>query len=87
MDIDDFYKVNAYACLLKVQGAHLDEYPASEITITLVRRQYPEAMFRALKGEGFSVCERQQGIYEVLGALFFRTQIVVTGQLEGDSHV
>lgn len=87
MDIDDFYKVNAYACLLKAQGKYVDAYPASEITVTLVRQRYPDAMIQALEREGFSVTERTKGIYEVQGNLLFPTQIIVAGQLAGPEHI
>ena len=38
LNIDTFYKAVAYACLYKVLPNHVDEIPAEEITITLIRQ-------------------------------------------------
>lgn len=87
LDIDDFYKVNAYACLLKAQADHVDEYPAGEITVTMIREGYPGALVAALEKNGLVVTERKSGILEVEGKLLFRTQIIVYSRLANQSHV
>lgn len=87
VDIDDFYKVNAYACLFKSQGGCVNAYAASEITVTLVSWRYPATMIKTMEQEGFFVCKKRAGIFEVQGNLLFQTQIIVIEQLEGIGHV
>ena len=87
MNIDDFYKVNAYACLFKAQAKQVNGHPASEITITMIRQRYPERLIKVLEQDGFHVVEKKKGIYEVTGNLLFQTQIVVSDRLEGEEHI
>ena len=87
MSVDDFYKVNAYACLFKAQANHTDEYPASEITITMVRQRYPKSLMKSLIQNGFSVSNPDPGIYVVGGKLLFSTQIIVGCQLREQQHI
>ena len=75
MNIDDFYKVNAYACLFKAQEKQINSCPAGDITITMIRQYDPKGLVQALEQDGFSIVERQKGIYEVQGKLLFQTQI------------
>ena len=87
MNIDDFYKVNAYACLFKAQERQINICPAGDITITMIRQHYPQGMVQALEQDGFSLFERQKGIYEVQGNLLFQTQIIVCDKLETPGHI
>lgn len=87
MNIDDFYKVNAYACLFKAQERQINSCPAGNITITMIRQSYPKGMVQALEEEGFSITERNKGIYELQGNLLFQTQIIVCDRLEQTDHV
>ena len=48
LNIDTFYKVVAYACLYKVLPNHVDEIPAEEITITLIRDRKPVKLMQEL---------------------------------------
>ena len=60
----------------------MNEYKASEITITLIRDGYPRKLMEDLRRQGFQVECRYPGIYYVTGRLLFDTQIVVASQLE-----
>ena len=48
LDIDDFYKVYAYACIYKADTEKIDLIPAAELTITFVCYHYPRAMLDKL---------------------------------------
>ena len=87
MNIDDFYKVNAYACLFKAQEKQINSCPAGDITITMIRQYDPKGLVQALEQDGFSIVERQKGIYEVQGKLLFQTQIIVCDKLEKPEHI
>lgn len=87
MNIDDFYKVNAYACLFKAQERQIGSCPAEDISISMIRQYYPKGLIQALEQGGFLVTERQQGIYQVQGNLLFQTQIVVSDRLEQEEHI
>lgn len=87
MNIDTFYKVNAYACLFKCSGGKVDEYKASEITITLVRKTYPRELIKSLNDSGYYIERTGEGIYHVKGSLLFQTQIIVSGELNYKEHI
>ena len=52
LDIDDFYKTYAYACLYKSDTETVDLIPADELTITFVCYHYPRNMLRKLEQAG-----------------------------------
>lgn len=88
LTIDDFYKVMAYGCLYKVlTSKHVNEVPASEITLTMVREKRPDALFRALADEGTSATSNYPGIYQLDGGLRFAMQVIVTDELPEDEYV
>lgn len=86
LNIDTFYKVNAYACLFKDSAQNVNGYHASDITITFVRKNYPQRMFQILMEDGYNIIKKYPGIYYVTGALFFATQVLVTSELEPKEH-
>ena len=49
LNIDTFYKAVAYACLYKVLPNHVNEIPAEEITITLIRDRKPVKLMQELE--------------------------------------
>ena len=86
LNIDVFYKVQAYAGLYKALGQHVDEIPADEITVTLVRDTYPRGMMERLKKLGAQIIERHPGVYEIKGVGLFPTQVITTSQLTMKEH-
>ena len=87
LTIDDFYKVQGYACLYKAGGDVVNALPADEITVTYCRDTYPREMIRLLEVSGNEICEVFPGVYHVTGRCAFDTQIVVTSQLsKNGSH-
>ena len=89
LSIDDFYKTVAYACLYKCSGQRINEIPAEEVTVTLVRSEWPRELVHALEGAGMTITERFPGIYYLeagTGSLLFPTQLVVTSRLDRAAH-
>lgn len=87
MNIDTFYKVNAYAVLYKASGEHVDEIRTENVAITLIRETKPEKLLEDIKQEGFTVRSPYKGIYYIGGKAYFPTQIVVSKELSGKRHV
>lgn len=81
LSIDDFYKVQGYACLYKSSGKKVDDIPVQELTVSIFRHTYPVKMFKDLKNLGFCIKEIKPGIYYVTGALCVPVQVVVTSKL------
>ena len=86
LDIDTFYKSEAYAALYKSYGDTVDERKADDITVSIVREAKPEGLFRYFEEHGIGVEISSQGIYYIGGKVPFSTQIIVTRELEGKSH-
>ena len=86
LTIDEYYKAIAYAALYKGLGKRVNEIPAEEITMTLIREAYPRELFKILKGYGVDADKKYEGIYYLRGSTLFDTQIIVTKELDGDKH-
>ena len=68
LDIDDFYKTYAYACLYKSDTETVDLIPADELTITFVCYHYPRAMLDKLQRDRGIMAEKiESGIYYLTG--------------------
>ncbi len=87
LNIDDFYKVIAYACLYKSLAPSVNEIPGNEISVSLFRDKRPVKMFRELKKLGFEVTEKYKGVYYVSGVLGMPTQVIVTSELDDADSV
>ncbi|MEH2959958.1 hypothetical protein [Candidatus Merdisoma sp. JLR.KK006] len=91
LDIDSFYKAGAYGCLYKASGESVDERPADErpaddITISIVRDSKPEGLFRYFEEHHIKVSNPYVGIYYILDAVLFPTQIIVGRELNQKNH-
>ena len=86
LNIDTFYKAVAYACLYKVLPNHVNEIPAEEITITLIRDRKPVKLMHELEKSGYGCKKETAGIYYVNGAMF-PVQIIVSSELDTEMHV
>ena len=87
LDIDDFYKAGAYASLYKSYGRTADAVKADDVTVSLVREAKPEGLFRYFKEHSYPVSNPYRGIYYIEGKVLFPTQIIVTKELEEESHI
>ena len=81
LTIDDFYKVQAYACLYKSMGKTVNAIPGDALTVSIFRHTYPREMFAALERTGFQVTEPHPGVYRIQGPLTVPAQVVVTSHL------
>ena len=86
LNIDTFYKAVAYAYLYKVLPNHVNEIPAEEITITLIRDRKPVKLLGELEKSGYGYKKEAAGIYYVNGAMF-PVQIIESSELDVDMHV
>lgn len=86
LDIDAFYKTLAYGCLYKAYGETVDAIKAEDITISILREAKPVELFRYFKEHGCIITETCRGIYYIEGTTWFPTQIIVTNELDQDSH-
>ena len=82
LNIDDFYKVVAYACLYKSLASHVDEIPIEKISISLFRDKCPVKLFEKLRRSGLEVNEEYKGVYYVCGFPGLSAQIVVIRELD-----
>ena len=82
LNIDVIYKALAYACLYKSLGDHVNEIPAEDVTITIMRAEYPKDLFDVLESSGIHMEEKYPGIYYLTGRIQFETQIVVFSRLD-----
>ena len=87
LDIDTFYKVMSYAGLYKSYGRTLDERKADDITVSFLRESKPRGLLQYLEGHGETITNTQKGIYYITGHVPFKTQIVVTGELDRREHI
>lgn len=87
LNIDTFYKSGAYASLYKSYGETVDGRSADDVTVSIVRQSRPVKLFRYFEEHGIRVENPYNGIYYVLDAVLFPTQIVVTKELDRKNHM
>ena len=87
LDIDTFYKVGAYASLYKSYGETVDSIKADDITVSLVRDAKPVELFRYFEKHQYTITTPYRGVYYIEGMVLFPTQIIVTKELERDTHI
>ena len=86
LNIDVFYKVQAYAGFYKASGEQVNAIPADEITVSLVRASYPEEMIKKLQSLGATITQRHPGVYDIEGVGLFPTQVITTNELTAETH-
>ena len=64
----------------------MDEIPAEEITITLIRDRKPVKLMQELEKSGYECKKETAGIYYVYGVMF-PVQIIASSELDTDMHV
>lgn len=86
LDIDVFYKSEAYAGLYKSYGETVDGRKAEDITVSIIRNEKPEGLFRYFKEHGIRIGNPYGGIYYIMDKVPFPTQVIVTKELGGKQH-
>ncbi|MDE7325976.1 MAG: hypothetical protein K2N63_06855 [Lachnospiraceae bacterium] len=87
LDIDAFYKAGAYASLYKSYGKAVDEIKAEDITVSIIREARPNGLFQYFMEKEYLLSNPYRGVYYIEGKVLFPTQIIVTKELEQDSHI
>lgn len=87
LNIDTFYKTQAYAGLYKASGKTVNERKAKDITVSIIRESKPVELFKILKSENVQITMPYKGIYYINnGIAIFPTQIIVTKELSDKGH-
>lgn len=86
MTIDAFYKAGVYAGLYKAYGGVSDERKADDITVSLIRESRPDGLFEYFQRHNIRTTNPYRGIYYVLDAVLFPTQIIVSREMDRKSH-
>lgn len=82
----DYYKTVGYTYLYKGLGKTVNEIPASELTVTLVRDSKPVAFFKEAEAAGGTIEEKYPGVYRIYGLVNIPTQFVLTKSLDRKLH-
>lgn len=77
-----FYKSLAYTSLYKTSGVEDDMIKAGDVTATLVNRNMPQKLFDDMKKTGITVEKTSNGIYQFIGSMFFKTQVIVSNEMD-----
>ncbi len=87
LNIDTFYKTQAYAGLYKAAGKTVNEREAEDITVSIIRESKPIELFKLLKSKNVQITMPYKGIYYINnGISIFPTQIIVTRELSDKGH-
>ena len=57
LSIDDFYKVQGYACIYKSLARTVNAISIADLTVSIFCHMYPRKMFADLRGVGFTIEE------------------------------
>lgn len=87
LNIDTLYKIIAYVCLYKSYGSTVDGRKAEDMTLSIVREAKPRGLFQYLKEAGIQVEPKYKGIYYIRNQMLFPIQIIVTKELEKETHI
>lgn len=86
LNIDTYFKVLGYACLYKAYERAIDSIRPDDITISFVRDVTPVKLIRWFKENGYTITQQYSGIYYVNKNNLFKTQIIVTCELNPANH-
>lgn len=84
-NIDTLFKVLGYACLYKCYGKTVNEIPADELTVSIVREAYPRELFKELERLGCQIERKYPGIYYFSG-MWMPIQVVIIKELSKENH-
>ena len=87
LGIDALFQALTYASYYKSSGDHENERKDSEITVMLVRNEYPQSLVKYLTEKGCAVTESEPGVFQISGQTFFRIIILATGRMDQKEHV
>lgn len=86
ISIDDFYKVSAYAYLLKSNADTIDEIKFQDITLSFVSSSMPQNVFEHLeKARKYKIVKYSEGVYYFLKECDIPVQFIILNDI-GSSH-
>ena len=85
LNIDTFYKLLAYGCLYKATSSKVNEIDSNEITLSIIRDEYPRKLISELKRQNAKIEKKLDGIYYVSGKYPFSIQLIVLNQIGPDN--
>ena len=80
LSIDNFFKTMGYACIYKAAAKKVNEIPAEDVLVTLVRADKPGKLLKWMR-ENYQVEETHPGVYYVEQAGLFPVQLIVSDEL------
>jgi len=83
---DVYLKTFSYACLYKIY-AEGERLKVEDITITMIRKSKPVALFNWFRQHGKEIEKKYEGIYYVKDAGFFETQVIVLNEVSEELHL
>lgn len=86
MNSNTFLKVLSYAYLYKTQEKYVDEIALDEITITMVREQKPQKLFKWFSSNGYIIRQKYAGIYYIEKEYHFLVQVIVSSELSKENQ-
>lgn len=87
LNIDDFYKVYAYACFYKTDSDRVNSIEMSDITITLVSKGFPRRMMKQLiHDRNYILRQIENGIYYIDGDPI-TMQLIVNSELDTNKNL
>ena len=80
LSVDNFFKTMGYACIYKAAAKKVNEIPAEDVLVTLVRADKPGKLLKWMR-ENYQVEETHPGVYYVEQAGLFPVQLIVSDEL------
>lgn len=87
LNVDTYFKVLGYACFYKANGDTVNAIGDEDITLSLVREEYPRKLMEYFRQRKYKVKRKYPGIYYVLKESFFPIQVIVSGELNEELHI
>jgi len=86
LGVDAYLKTYAYACLYKIY-ADGGKQEIEDITITMIRKSKPAALFNWFRAHGREIEKKYEGIYYIKDAGFLETQVIVLNEVSDEMHL
>ena len=86
LSINDFYKVLGYAYFYMADAPYVKAIQSEEISVSYVCSKYPRELVRHLISKGYTVKEKEHGIYYISG-MEFSAQIIVNPALSEENNL
>ena len=86
INLDTFIKTIGYTCIYKAHEPRVDMIKLNDITLTFVRNNIPQKLFKWLKNKDFEIIEKFSGIFYITHKYCFPIQMIISGMLSKDQQ-